>query len=443
MKSRLVSVLRACMLPLLTCAVTVCPARAQQPAIVIQDARLVPVSGPAIERGSIVLADGRIRAVGIRVVVPAGAVVVDGTGLTVYPGLIDAFTDLGVGTGADDPEAGARRAGPARGRGPQDRPASSPWVQAADEFRPEPGRIERWRQAGFTAVVAAPSGGILPGQAAVLSLSDRDRPSTVLRAGVALPIHLRPVTSSGSFPGSLMGVIAYLRQTFLDVRHAGHGGPDDDRTVTTLQEALRAQTPVLLPGGTAVEIDRMVRFGRELDVPFMIYGGHGAAAVVSDLAQGQIPVLLSARWPATPRETHPEAVEPRRVREFRERAPASAAALAAAAVPFAFYSGGLTDPGAMLMNVRAAIDAGLSRQAALRALTLTPARLYGVDDRLGSLEPGKMAHLVVTAGDLFEASSVVRYVFVDGRRFDVPVALPPVPPALPAEPTTAGHGGQP
>lgn len=419
---------------LLALVLAVPHARAQDIApVAIRNARIVPVSGVPIEAGTIVLADGLIRAVGTRVDVPPEAVVIDGVGLTVYPGLIDALTDLGVGSttsnGAQQP---GTRAGARPARGPGDRPGSSPWVQAADEFSPDAQRLETWRQAGFTSVVAAPSGGILPGQAAVVNLSGAERGESVVRAAVALPVRLRPPAAASSFPGSLMGVVAYVRQVFLDTRHygtlagayaanpKGRARPEYDRTVTTLHDVLLAKTPVLLPATTAAEIDRVLRFGRELDVPFVVYGGHDAARAATRLAQERTSVILSARWPEKARNADPEAREPLRVLELRDRAPGAAAALAAQNVRFAFYSDGLPGPKELLANVRMAIDAGLTREAALRALTLDPAQIYGVADRLGSLEAGKIANLVVVSGELFDPGATVRHVFIDGQRFDVP-----------------------
>jgi len=415
-------------------------ASAQEPmTVAIRNARLVPVSGPVVETGTIVLSGGLIRAVGPRVEVPAEAVVIDGTGLTVYPGLIDAMTDFGLPGGAAGGGAASatRPATPAPARpvrGPQDRPASTPWVHAADEFRPEARRVETWRHGGFTSVVVAPSTGLFPGQAALVNLSGAERGEAVVRARVALPITMRPQGGFASFPGSLMGVVAYVRQVFSDTRHygqlarqydanpRGRPRPEYDRTVLALHDALAAKTPVLLPAVTAPEIDRMLTLAHELDVPVVLYGGHDAASALPRLADAKVPVLVSAKWPEKSKDADPDAPEPLRVLELRDRAPGAPAALATRRLPFAFYSDGLDTPKDMLANVRKAIDAGLSREAALRALTLDTATIFGVADRLGTLETGKIANVVVTTGDLFDTDTTIAHVFVDGLRFDVPPA---------------------
>lgn len=432
-----------------TCTVLAAvPAVAQSPGTVaIQNARIVPVSGPVIEAGTIVIGGGLIRAVGARVEPPSEAVVINGQGLTVYPGLIDAMSDFGLPAGASTQGtqgAGQGQAGPARAatpprpaRGPQDRPGSTPWLQAADEFRPDARRLEAWRTGGFTAIVATPSTGIFPGQAAVINLSGAARGEAVVRPRVALPVSMRPSGGFASFPGSLMGVMAYVRQVFADTRHyamlsrqyesspRGRTRPEYDRTVIALHDAIAAKTPLLLPAVTVPEVDRMLRFAEELDVPVVLYGAHDAASAAPRLAQARVPVLVSAKWPEQARDADPDAVEPLRVLELRDRAPATPAALASQKVTFAFYSDGLAGPKEVLASVRKAIAAGLSTDAALRALTLDAAQIYGVADRLGSLETGKIANVIVTSGPLFDEKTTIEHVFVDGARFYVPDVPPP------------------
>ncbi len=414
--------------------------------VAIRNARIVPVSGAPIEGGTIVLVNGLIKAVGTRVDVPAEAVVIDGTGLTVYPGLIDALTDIGM-TPPGAPAAGTGGgAGGGQGaprpaarpiRGPEDRPGSTPWVQAADEFRADDRKIETWRNGGVTTVVTAPRGGIFPGQAAVVNLSGERREDAVVRSAVAVPLSMTPPAGGGTFPGSAMGVIAYVRQVLVDTRYTaeqvrryeqdarGRARPDHDRTVQALQVALQARLPFLLPAVSESQIDRMIALGREFDVPTVLYGVHEGYAAAGRIARAKVPVLVSVKWPEKSKDADPDADELLRVLDVRDRAPATPAALAAQKVPFAFYSDGLATPAEFLANVRKAVKAGLPADAALRALTLDAAQIYGVQDRLGSLEAGKIANLIVVQGDLLGDKSSVKHVFVDGRRFEVPADAGP------------------
>jgi imidazolonepropionase-like amidohydrolase len=131
-------------------------------------------------------------------------------------------------------------------------------------------------------------------------------------------------------------------------------------------------------------------------------------------------VLLSAKYPQRERDVDPDAVEDLRVLRRRVEAPLTAVALARAGVQFAFSSGDMTNPHDLVANVARSVEAGLDRQVALRALTVTPAEIFGVADRLGTIEKGKTANLVVATGDLFDPRTRIREVFVDGIRFEVP-----------------------
>ncbi len=141
-----------------------------------------------------------------------------------------------------------------------------------------------------------------------------------------------------------------------------------------------------------------------------------------------MPVLVDLKWPEPEKDGDPEATPSLRTLRFRDRAPSSPAALGKAGVKFAFYSGGITAPKDILPAVKKSIDAGLSPEAALRALTLSPAEMFGVAEILGSIESGKIANLIVTDGDLFDKKTKVKIVFVDGRKYEVRESLRPSEP---------------
>ncbi|MPY89760.1 MAG: amidohydrolase family protein [Luteitalea sp.] len=449
------------------------PAAAPPPYYAIRDARIVPVTGPVIERGTIVLSDGLITAVGTSVTVPPEAEVIDGTGLTVYPGLIDALTTIGLpdteppqaatdAPGGPPPQATPSPGGPRRpaSRGPEDRPGSTPWQRAADNLDTDDRRIVRWRSAGFTTAVVASGRGIFPGQASVVNLAGERPGDMVVASSVALPVSLQPqrrsAGRSAGFPSSLMGVLAYVHQVFLDTQHAtrvaeayakaprGQKRPEYDRTVDALAQVLADGRLVLLPATNRTETLRMLDFARELELRVALYGAHGAYEVADEIAAHKVPVLLSVKWPERPKDADPEADESLRVLRLRDRAPSTPAALTKANVKFAFYSDGLETPTDVLTNLRRALDAGLARDAALRAFTRDAAEIFGLDDRLGSLETGKIANVLVTDGDLFDEKTTVKLVFVDGQKFE-PVAEPTRPDEKPTTSEVDGdaQGGRP
>jgi imidazolonepropionase-like amidohydrolase len=399
----------------------------------IRSATVIPVSGVRLENATVIISRGVITAVAKDARIPEEAWVIDGKGLTVYPGLFDAFTDVGIP--APPSAAGGGDAAPRTpqpiSRGPEDRPGSTPWRDAAGEANLSDKRIESWRSAGFTTVVSAPKGGIFPGQAALLDLAGERNGDLVVKAPVAIPISLQPVGNFASFPGSLMGTLGYVHQVWLDTDWStkaealyeknprGVSRPRYDRTNTALAEALEDHAVVLIPANTSLQIRRAFELVNAWHVNGVIYGGQMSYAVADEIATKKMPVLVDLKWPEADREGDPEAVPSLRTLRFRERAPSSPAALAKAGVKFAFYSGGITAPKDVLKAAKKAIDAGLAPEAAIRAMTLSPAEIFGVSDRLGSIENGKIANLVVTDGDLFNEKTKVKYVFVDGRRFDI------------------------
>ncbi len=445
---------RSLFLVLGLCLAALWCAAEEPPVFAIRGARIVPVSGPPIENGTVVIRDGLIVAVGVNVDIPKAAAIIDGKGLTVYPGLIDALSTVGLpeaaatatqatmGRGAPAPSptpapAVATAAPAQQSQGPEDRPQTTTWVNAADQISSSDRRIETARNGGFTTALVAPSRGIFAGYGAVVDLAG-DRPnSMIVKTPAALYMSFGGGGygggMGGGFPGSLFGTLAYIRQTFLDLKHyqqewaaynaqpRGHKRPGYDRALEGLVAAAAGRAPLLMPAQSAVQIRRYLDFGAELGAPFLLYGAQEAyrEGLSELLAERKATVLVSAKWPEPERDTDPEAETSLRLLRFRDRAPSAPAALQKAGVRFAFYSDGAA-PRDVLRNVKRAVDAGLPAAAALRALTLTPAEIFGVSDTLGSIEPGKAANLVLADGDLFAERTKIKYVFVDGKKFVVP-----------------------
>jgi len=407
-------------------------------AVAIRNARIITVSGAPIAKGTVILRNGLIEAVGDNLPVPAGAMIIEGEGLTVYPGLVDALSTWGMPGTISNGRGGRGAAAPTGppSRGPEDRPATTSWIKAADEIQPTDRRIEAARNAGFTTAVVFPTRGIFGGQGSIVDLAGTRSEEMVLLPSVGQYITM--ARASGGYPSALMGSIAYIRQIYLDADHyrqvkeayehnpVGMKRPEYDRALEGVLESKR----ILLPANRKVEIDRMLRFAAELKQPAILYGMREAYRSGEALKKSTTPVLVSLRWPEQPRDSDPDDQDTYRTLENREKAPASPQALKQAGVKFAFYSDGIDQTRELQRAVKKAIDAGLSREDAVRALTLSPAEIYGVSDRLGSIEKGKIANLVITRGELFEDRTHIEMVFVDGVKH------------TPA-PEPAGRGGTP
>src|SRR5260221_12801649 len=228
-----------------------------------------------------------------------------------------------------------------------------------------------------------------------------------------------------------MGVLGYEHQVWLDTEWLekaeaaynknpkGLARPRYDRASAALADALEDKALVLLSGNSTLDIRRDLELTDRWKVNAVIYGGQAGYEVADEIAAKKIPVLVDLKWPEAEKDGDPDDTPSLRTLRFRDRAPSTPAAFTKSGVKFAFYSGATTNPKDLLKAVKKSIDAGLTVDAALRALTLSPAEIYGVSDRLGSIEKGKIANLVVTDGGLFEEKTKIKMVFVDGQRFEI------------------------
>jgi imidazolonepropionase-like amidohydrolase len=462
----------ACALMVLV-VVTAHHARADEPPFfAIKNARIVPVSGPPISSGTIVVSHGVIQAVGANVAVPPEARVIDGSGMTVYPGLIDAGTDVGLGVAAAPAGGGGRGGGGGGGgrgagatnlplsMGPEDRPATTPWENAADVLHSDDSRIETWRNAGFTTALVIPRNGYFPGQAAVVDLGTADREEgLVVKTPAALPINLQGGRGEyQGFPSALMGQLSYVRQVFIDAQWyaqamqaydahpQGRERPAYDHTDVVIGHVLANKELVIWPAETDTQILRALRLAPTLGARWALSGAQQGYEVANEIAAANVPVFINVNWPVPAAGggggsgrgggggRGGEEGDTLRTLRFRDRAPSTPALLNKAGVKIAFMSGGVANPKDTLRNVAKSIVAGLPADAALRALTLGAAEILGVSDRLGSIEPGKIANLVVTDGDIFADRTTVKYVFVDGKFY--------IPPPVVEPPAGGGRGGR-
>jgi imidazolonepropionase-like amidohydrolase len=420
----------------------------------ITNARIVTVSGAVIERGTLVIRDGLLNAVGANVIAPADARVIDGTGLTIYPGLIDANTTLGIPAPAATPAQGGRGRGGGGGgaaANPAEQqslavtspnstqpPGLQPEILASDIIRPGGDQIEAARNSGITSALTAPREGILIGQSAFINLSGDTPQQLIVRSPVALHVGFTPLRTGG-YPQSLMGVFSALRQMLSDAQRyreaqatyekspRGLRRLEQDKSLVTLLPVLSREMPVIMYANTEREIIRALDLAKEFNLRAIIAGGADSWKVADRLRATNVPVLLSLNFPKRTTAASPEA-DPDPLRLLRERvdAPKTAGRLATAGVRFAFQSGAMTNMSDYLANATKTVENGLARDEALRALTLRPAEILGVADRLGTIEVGKIANLTITRGDLFDRKSIIAQVFIDGR----PVELKPVTPTL-------------
>jgi imidazolonepropionase-like amidohydrolase len=410
--------------------------RAQQPASVtaqagvvppqglyaIRNVRVVTVSGPEIESGTIVIRGGRIEAVGANAAVPAGAQEIDARGLSVYPGMIDAGTSLGlveIPTGApgtvDAAEVGE----------------INPNAQAIFGINPHSAHVAVTRVNGITSVLTLPAGGLISGQAALINLLGTTPREMAVAPTAALVISFPRVSIPGGefftdqqAPANLTEALAtvsrqveQLRKLLRDAEAYGRAQdayasdprlprPDQNIVLAALVPYVRGQRPVIMRADRETEIRAAVRFAEEMRLRPIILGGNDAGRVAGFLKEHNVPVILTGLYNLPMRED-----------DFYDVLYENASKLQAAGARFCISTGN-NGPNVRDLPYQAGLAAafGLPRSEALKAVTLYPAQVLGVADRLGSIEQGKAANLVVTDGDLLEPRTRVRYLFIDGRQ---------------------------
>ncbi len=416
------------------------PARSDAPdAYAIKDAQIVVGNGRTIARGTIVFRNGLITAVGENVKIPADARVINGAGMTVYPGLIDAFTNIGFQRQPEPPAGqgggGGRQAAllaAAAGQQPSPEAAhGDPSVAAADQVRPGGQGIEDARSVGVTSVLTTPRQGIFPGQSALINLAGDEPSRLVLRTPVAMTVQFR--SSAGFFtqyPNSLMGTVAFIRQSFYDAARyrdemerynrvkRGITRPEYDRKLAALQPALRGEVPVLFVANNSGDVRRALMIADEFKLRPIIAGSVEPDRSAEMIKAKNVPVILSVDFPRRSADLPEDEDEPLRLLRQRAEAPKGPAQLARAGVKFAFTSGSLR-PQDFLPSVQRAVENGLTKDDAIRALTINAAEILGVADQLGTIEEGKIANLVVTSGDLLARDTRIRHLFIDGNEVEV------------------------
>lgn len=390
---------------------------------VIRNARIITVSGAEIDNGSLVITNGRIAALGANVSAPSGAQEIDARGLIVYPGMIDAGTSLGlaeVGSGApgtvDLAEVGDL----------------NPNANAIFAINPHTSHVGVTRFNGVTTVLSMPQGGLISGQAAVINLEGDTPRKMALLQNAALVINF-PRTSAlgGEFgwarpnaPDNLTEVIRQrdsrleqIRKIMRDAEAYGKAQdayardkslPRSDRDVKleALVPYVRGERPVLFRADREIEIRNAVRFAEEMKLRPVIVGGNDAWMAAQFLRDKRVPVILDGVLDLPPRED-----------DDYDQLFSNAAKLQTAGVQFCISTG---DDGASVRDLpyHAGMAAafGLPRNEALKAVTLYPAQILGVANEVGSLEQGKLANIVITDGDLLDARTNVKYLFIKGRQ---------------------------
>lgn len=383
-----------------------------KPTVVIRNATIYPVTAAPIANGSIVFSNGVITSLGVNVDVPAGATVVDGTGLSVYPGLIDAGTTVGLvevnsvaGT-VDTSELGDM----------------NPNARADVAVNPHSNVIPVTRVNGVTTVLTVPDGGVISGQSALIQLAGWTTPEMVLKAPVGMHIRFprlraAPLTELGSdedaekeLKKTYAGRLDRLRDLFRDAQAYAKASAartrrfDRDAVLEALVPVVEGRLPIIVEANLARDIRAALEFADEFKLKIILSGAQDVVPVIAELQRRKVPVILGPILALPPREDDPY-----------DLLFTNAAALHAAGIRFAIRSDDAHNARNLPYHAAACAAFGLPKEEALKAITIYPAEIFGVADRIGSLAPGKLANVIVTDGDPLEIRTNVKRVYIAGE----------------------------
>jgi len=384
----------------------------------IVNARVVTVSGGIIEKGTVLIENGKIAAVGSNISVPSKAQIIDATGLSVYPGMIDSATNMGLseiplganGT-VDVAEVGENNAN----------------AKAIIGINPHSAHINVTRVNGITTVLSIPTGGLISGQAAVINLWGSTQAEMAILPIAALVINFpRITTSAPQFSQQQIDFneavrrrnqqLENLKKIFKDaenyakVKEAASKDktlpfPKTDVKLESMIPYVRGERPIIFTAEREKDIRAVVRFIEENRLKGIILGGQEAWKVADLLTKNNIPVIYTNIYRLPVLDDDPY--------DYLFEAPAK---MHQKGIKFSIATG---DSGAIVRDLpyHAGIAAafGLPKEEALKAVTLYPAQILGIADKLGSIEVGKIANLVVTDGDILEQRTNIKYLFINGR----------------------------
>jgi imidazolonepropionase-like amidohydrolase len=426
----------------------------------IKNARLVTVPGQIMEAANVVVHAGRISALGAGIEIPADADVIDGQGLTIYPGFIDA----GATAFLDD-----SKPVPIEGRGiditkyalagmrSDNHSGLTPEFTVAEHLKLTTSDLDKYRQVGFVAVHVLPGGQIASGQGVVVNLASLPRREIILSPSsfATLQMSQRKTTE---YPATKMGVHAHLRQTFLDAeRHfkqqrlfaegiVGIDRPAADSVLEAFQSIRTGKLRTLFLASSRDDHDRALSLAAEHQLKIAIWGGEEAYRLTDRLKKTETDIILHVDFGDEPKldppkstdDAYPDLPEPKRVREHKladwKQRVAGLMELQRAGIRFAISSRDGKSPGDLLKAMRQAIANGLDRDVALAALTTQAASILGLERELGTIAVGRPAYFVAMTGAFDNEQAKVRHAIINGYRYEYNKDAKPVEPTKPGEP---------
>jgi imidazolonepropionase-like amidohydrolase len=378
-----------------------------------------------LTNATLLIREGKILAIGNSVTIPKDAVVIDCSGKYIYPSFIDIYSDYGVAV----PQ---RQGSPNDYRAPTQHVSNTKgvfgWNQAirsetdaAKLFNTDDAKAKPLRDLGFGAVLTHQKDGIARGTGSVVTLASEKENLVMLKEKASAHYSYSKGTSTQSYPYSMMGSVALLRQTYLDAQWY-KSNPAAEGVNLSLKAWNDIQSlPQIFDAGDKWGDLRADRLGDEFGVQYIIKGGGDEYQRIKDIAATKATYILSLNFPQAMDVEDPNEARFVSLADMKhwELAPTNPAALEKANIPFCLTATDLKDPKQFMTNLLKAIDNGLSESKAFEALTKAPATTLGIYDKVGSLDAGKVANFIITTGELFKEKTVVLQNWIQGDKYTI------------------------
>lgn len=371
-----------------------------------------------IEGGTLLVRGAYVEAIGKDLKIPAGAVIIDCKGKKIYPGLVDIDSDYGM------PEV-KRGGGGFGGRADSEKKGAYAWNQAiqpendaSELFLVNAAKAEEMRKLGFGAVLAHPHDGIMRGTSALIALIDDNAQNALLKSKVSAHYSFSKGSSTQSYPNSMMGSVALLRQTFYDAQWYKRAMSKTEYNISLDHLNHIAGLPQIFDTDDKFGVLRADKVGDEFGTQYVIRSGGDEYQRLDEIKATNAALIVPLKFPTAFDVEDPWDAANVSLSEMKhwEMAPANAGLVAKAGIVFALSSSGLANKADFWANLRKAIEYGLSEADALKALTTTPAMLIKCEDKVGSLKPGTLANFLITSDNLFKADNVLYENWVKGKR---------------------------
>jgi imidazolonepropionase-like amidohydrolase len=395
------------------------------------NATIVKDGQTTLSNATLVIREGKITAVGTSVTVPSDAVVVNCAGKYIYPSLIDIYSDYGMPA----PETANRGGGRVAGGGgffqqqmTTNTKGAYGWNQAIrsqenafEVFATDPAKAKSLRDVGFGSVLTHDKDGIARGTGAFVTLADLKENLVIVKEKASAHYSFNKGTSTQSYPSSMMGSVALLRQTYLDGQWY-KTNPAKEGTNLSLQAWNDNQSlPQIFEAADKWSVIRADRIGDEFGVQYIIKTGGDDYQRIDDIVATKAPLILSLNFPQAQDVEDPNDARFVSLRDMKhwELAPTNPGVVEKANIPFCLTSADLRDVKQFWAELRKAIEYGLSESKAFDALTKNPATWLGVYDKVGSLDQGKLANFLITNGPLFNEKTSIIENWVQGQKYEV------------------------